>query len=68
MVERRLCPYDDRCWTDGFCITATSSKTPWPCESDWYTGDPVEIYQNETLIARDLSNVASRIVFQVKGQ
>ena len=79
-VERKLCPYDDRCWTvqhwtDGFCITATSSKIPWPCESDSYTGDPVAIYQNEVLIARDHLDsrgsstrfLSSQIELQIRG-
>ena len=57
-VERKLCSFDESCSAEGFCITVTSGDTHFPCRrTDVYAdspGDPIELYHNGNLIARDL--------------
>ena len=55
-MERKLCPNEETCGAEGFCITATSGSTSWPCQlaedlNLTYDGNAVEIYQNGNLIA-----------------
>ena len=51
-VERKLCPHEDSCGAEGFCITATSGDQQWPCNRD-YTGTSLFIHHNGNLIALD---------------
>ena len=69
MVERKLCSLDESCSAEGFCITATSGDTHFPCrrtdlDAD-SPGDPIELYHNGNLIVRD--QLAPCIQFDVLG-